>query len=161
MIVRDTTVADLAEALALNNANIPAVNELDAGEIARLHGFSVAALTAEVDGRFAGFCFVYGPGEDYASYNYGWFSQRYTDFVYLDRIAVGADFRRFGIGRAFYAELVQRFSGVRPVLLCEVNTKPRNETSLQFHHTIGFREVGTQVLDGGAREVSMLELQLP
>ena len=58
-----------------------------------------AALVAEVDGRFAGFCWVMRPGQSYASENYVWFSQQYDDFVYLDRIAVLPDYRRYGIGR--------------------------------------------------------------
>ena len=43
-----------------------------------------------------------------------------------------------------------------PVLLCEVNVKPRNEGSLRFHHRLGFREVGQQDTEGGAKRVSML-----
>jgi uncharacterized protein len=74
---------------------------------------------------------------------------------------VSADFRRFGVGRALYAELVRRFTGIRPVILCEVNVRPRNEVSLRFHDGLGFREVGRQDTDGGAKTVSLLELALP
>jgi hypothetical protein len=147
--------------LALNNASVPEVNELDAGEAARLWGLSEAALVAEVDGRFAGFCWTLGPDQPYRSLNYAWFSTRYTDFTYLDRIAVAGDVRRFGVGRALYAELVRRFTGVRPVILCEVNVRPRNEVSLRFHSGLGFREVGRQDTDGGKKTVSLLELALP
>lgn len=151
--------------MELNNANIPELNELDHAEVARLAALSAAALVAEVVGedgqsRFAGFCLVLGPGQPYASLNYGWFSRQYSEFVYLDRIAVHSDFRRFGIGRSFYAALVEQFANSHPVLLCEVNVRPMNEPSLKFHHSIGFREVGQQDTDGGKKTVSLLELPL-
>lgn len=160
MIIRETTVDDLPAALALNNASIPELNELDAAEIERLLGMAAAAFTAEVGGAFAGFCITFPPGVDYGSLNYGWFSRNYDDFVYLDRIAVDPAHRRLGIGRAFYSHVIDRFTGVFPHLLCEVNVRPRNEPSLLFHHSIGFREVGQQETDGGNKTVSLLALRL-
>jgi predicted GNAT superfamily acetyltransferase len=154
------TATDLDAALALNNASVPMINELDAPELERLHKMSALSLTAEVDGRFAGFCITFPPGVDYASLNYGWFSRNYDDFVYLDRIAVDSTFRRMGIGRAFYAAVIDRFTGVFEHLTCEVNVRPRNEPSLLFHHSIGFREVGQQDTDGGRKTVSLLALPL-
>jgi len=156
---------DVESAMVLNNANVPELNELDHAEVARLAALAEAALVAEVLGddgqsRFAGFCWVLGPGQPYASLNYGWFSRHYDEFVYLDRIAVHSDFRRFGIGRGFYAALVEQFATSHPVLLCEVNVRPRNEPSLKFHHSVGFREVGQQDTDGGKKTVSLLELPL-
>jgi predicted GNAT superfamily acetyltransferase len=160
VIIRDVRSDELGAALALNNANVPALNELDAAEIDRLHAMSIVSLAAEVDGSFAGFCIVMGPGADYASLNYTWFSRRHDRFAYLDRIAVDPAFRRYGIGRGFYAELQHRLEGQWPVLCCEVNVRPRNDVSLEFHHTVGFREVGQQDTDGGKKTVSLLELPL-
>ena len=159
--IRPFAAHDVAPALALNNENVPELNELDAPEVTRLAELSAAALIAEVDGAFAGFCWVIGPGQPYASLNYGWFSRQYSDFVYLDRIAVHSEFRRFGIGRAFYAALVHQFTDTWPLLLCEVNVRPRNDASLQFHRSLGFREVGQQDTDGGKKTVSLLALTLP
>lgn len=161
MHIRPFRPRDVEPVLALNNDSVPEVNELDAAEVARLAGLAEAALVAEVDGAFAGFCWVLGPGLPYDSLNYKWFSRAYDRFVYLDRIAVHPEFRRAGIGRAFYDALIRRFAGEWPVLTCEVNVRPRNETSLRFHHAIGFREVAQQDTDGGAKTVSLLELALP
>jgi uncharacterized protein len=163
--IRSFAAHDVVPAMELNNANVPELNELDEAEVVRLAGLAELALVAEVVGddgasRFAGFCWVLGPDQPYASLNYGWFSRQYSEFVYLDRIAVHFDFRRFGIGRTFYSTLVEQFTGSHPVLLCEVNVRPRNETSLKFHHSIGFREVGQQDTDGGEKTVSLLELPL-
>ncbi len=160
MLIRPFEPDDLANVLALNNASVPDVNELSEDEVLRLAGLSDVALVAEVDGGFAGFCWVMGPGLPYESLNYVWFSERYTEFVYLDRIAVHPHFRRYGVGSAFYSELARRFAGTRPVMLCEVNLRPRNETSLRFHERVGFREVGQQDTDGGAKTVSLLAWSL-
>ena len=46
------------------------------------------------------------------------------------------------------------------MLCCEVNVRPRNDTSLEFHRSIGFREVGQHDTDGGTKTVSLLELTL-
>jgi uncharacterized protein len=158
--IRETVVDDLPLALALNNSTVPHINELDEPELDRLFGMAALALTAEVDGAFAGFCITFPPGIDYASLNYGWFSRNYDDFVYLDRIAIDPAYRRLGIGRAFYSHVVDRFTGVYPHLLCEVNIRPRNDASLAFHHSIGFREVGQQDTDGGKKTVTLLALPL-
>jgi len=164
VVIRDTRADDLAGALALNNANVPSVNELDAAELARLLRLSVVSLTAEVDGDVGGFCVVLPPGVDYDSLNYAWFSARHgatgTPFAYLDRIAVDPAHRRLGIGRGLYAELRERLAGRYPVLCCEVNVRPRNDVSLAFHERIGFREVGQQDTAGGTKTVSLLELPL-
>jgi predicted GNAT superfamily acetyltransferase len=160
VLIRGFEAGDVAAALALNNDNVPELNELDTSEVARLSTLAEAALVAEVDGAFAGFCWVIAPGKEYGSLNYGWFSRTYDRFLYLDRIAVVPEFRRHGVGRAFYAELVERFRGHWPLLTCEVNLRPRNERSLAFHHSIGFREVGQQDTDGGKKTVSLLALPL-
>lgn len=158
--IRDMVAADLDAALALNNASLPELNELDAPEIARLVSLSHTALTAEVDGTFAGFCIAMPPGVDYASLNYGWFSRTFDQFVYLDRIAVDSAFRRYGIGRGFYSRLIDRSRGHYPRITCEVNIRPMNDISLAFHHSLGFREVGQQDTDGGKKTVSLLALPL-
>ena len=160
MNIRDAVAADLGAALALNNSNVPALNELDAPELARLLSIAEVALAAEVDGAFAGFCIVFAPGAHYGSLNYAWFSSNYDHFAYLDRIAVSPAHRRFGIGRRFYDELRIRLAPEFPLLCCEVNVRPRNDASLAFHESIGFREVGQQDTAGGTKRVSLLELRL-
>ncbi len=161
---------DLDEVLEMNNSNTPGVNALDRDGIARLHGLAVVALVAVVtpsglpagDGRspgVAGFCLVYGPGEDYASLNYQWFRRRdggRQAFAYLDRIAVAPAARRLGIATAMYGEVFTALTGRFPELCCEVNLRPRNESSLRLHAGLGFVEVGQQDTDGGAKTVSLL-----
>jgi predicted GNAT superfamily acetyltransferase len=163
--IRPLRARDLDVALALNNDNVPEVSELDRAELLRLVALTSVALGVEVAGAFAGFCMVMPPGVDYASSNYRWFSEHaaglgYTDFAYLDRIAVAPASRRRGIGRALYTCLVDELNASVPVLFCEVNIRPRNDSSLAFHASIGFREVGQQDTDQGRKRVSLLALDL-
>jgi hypothetical protein len=159
--VRDLTAADLELALVLNNAAVPALNALDAAELARLHSSAAHALGAVgPDGELAGFCLTLAPGVAYDSLNYRWFSARYDSFTYLDRIVVAPPHRNSGLGASLYAELERRIAGNPRWLLCEVNVKPRNEGSLRFHQRIGFVEVGQQDTEGGAKRVSLLAKDL-
>ena len=56
--IRSFAEHDVAPVLALNNANLPELNELDEAEVVRLARLAEGALVAEVDGQFAGFCWV-------------------------------------------------------------------------------------------------------
>lgn len=162
-VVRRLQPGDLTEALLLNNANVPAVNALDAAELARLRGFAVAGLAAVDADGLVGFCLVYAAGEDYGSLNYRWFSERFTDFAYLDRIAVAHRARRQGVGSALYDGVFDTLAAHPSIstLCCEVNIRPLNDGSLRFHHGLGFREVGQQETDGGAKTVSLMTVGLP
>ena len=147
--MRPLTDDDLPAALALNNANVPAVNELDPDSLRAIVEVSTVALAAvdPTGSALVGFCLVLPPGTDYGSGNYAWFGERYDDFVYLDRVAVDADRRALGVGRALYAE-VERLVAAQWFLL-EVNLRPRNDVSLAFHERLGFTEVGQRETDYG------------
>lgn len=143
---------DLAAIHAINQGEVPAVGSetlVDLGHIARE---ATIALVAQSEGTIAGFCLVLGPGADYGSVNYRWFAEHYSDFVYLDRVAIPAAFRRRGLGRTMYAEVerlaARRHPGATHLTL-EVNLRPRNDTSLAFHDRLGFVEVGRQETDHG------------
>ena len=107
-------MADLPEVHAINEAAVPAVGSESVGDLAHIGDESVIALVAvnEVTGEVGGFCMVLVPGADYDSGNYAWFSERYDDFVYLDRVAIAPAYQRQGVGRALYAE-VERLAAVR------------------------------------------------
>ena len=93
-------------------------------------------------------CSALREGTPYDSPNYRWFSERYPEFVYIDRIVIARPFRRLGLGRVFYAD-VTSYAEVRvPVLTCEVFLEPRDDISVLFHGTYGFQEVGQQTMPG-------------
>lgn len=145
MLLRPYRADDLRPLHAINQAEVPAVGDETLDALGHIADQSVIAIVAEDDDRIAGFCLVLGPGADYDSGNFLWFSERYEEFVYLDRIAIAPGFQRRGLGRAMYAE-VERLAAERcPTathFTLEVNLRPRNDTSLAFHAALGFVEVG-------------------
>ena len=148
VLLRDLTTADLDAMTTINAANVPAVGENTREDLAEILDMSVIALGTEVDGALAGFCLVVPPGQPYWSTNYEWFSARYDDFVYLDRVAFAAEHQGRGLGSEMYAEVERRASA--PWFLLEVNLRPRNEGSLRFHARHGFVEVGQQETNYGS-----------
>lgn len=155
MPLRSYRPDDLIAIHAINEAEVPAVATETIDALAAIADQSVIALVADEGTRndgaqIAGFCLVLAPGADYDSGNYQWFSERYDDFVYLDRIAIAPAYQRRGLGRAFYGE-VERLAGrLRPTathFTLEVNLRPRNDTSLAFHADLGFAEVGRRETD--------------
>ncbi len=158
MDIRPLQPADLAACVALNNDSVPAVSETNGIAMQALVDESLLTLVAEHDGEVVGFCINVGPGATYDSVNYRWFSDRYDDFAYLDRIVMSPTARNLGIGTALYAAVEEHIAGT-PWLLCEVNLRPLNDGSLRFHDRLGFVEVGRQETDYG-HLVSMLAKDL-
>ncbi|RLE21692.1 MAG: GNAT family N-acetyltransferase [Actinobacteria bacterium] len=161
-LVRPLAPGDLARVLELNEANVPAVGSLDAARLAAIISESPIALVVEVDETVVGFCLVLSADSTYDSVNFHWFSERYDDHMYLDRVAFDAEYQGQRLGTLVYAEveqLLNSFDGVNRLTL-EINVDPPNEQSLAFHSRRGFVEVGQQDTPYGIR-VSMQQRELP
>jgi len=151
--------ADVSEVLALNEASVADLSPLDIPELTRLRRLARRDDVVEVNGQVAAFVLVFGPSADYDSANYRWFTERYADFGYLDRIVVGQQWRRRGLGRLIYDD-VEKAAGSHGRLACEVNLEPPNHASLAFHAARGYVEVGRLRYDGG-KVTAMLVKELP
>lgn len=119
--------------------------------------FSQAAAyfrVAESAGKVAGFLIAITAGTDYPSQYFAWFCQRYTNFIYIDRIVISEWARRQGIGFALYRDLEQYAFESAYILASDVYSDPPNEVSLAFHARYGFTEVGRQTVENGARVVT-------
>ena len=152
--------SDIDAALELNNLNTPAVGELDRVQLQFLVDHSLYSFAIGADTLHA-FCITFAPGAPYTSVNYQWFSQNYSDFVYLDRIVVSENMRNQTLGEKLYLAVEQRMIKDRcvPILTCEVNLNPPNHGSIRFHNRIGFHEVGQQESKPGLT-VSLLSKQI-
>ena len=145
-VLRPITAADHADVLALNEQNVELLAPLDEDRLVQLTSWADTAAVIDVDGVFAGFVLTFVAGSPYDGENFGWFSDRFGDFCYLDRIVIHDDFRRRGLGSQVYDELES--SCGRPLFALEVNLDPPNEGSLAFHRARDFAEVGQRVSFG-------------
>ena len=144
--LRNFVEGDLEAVLALNNAAAPAVNNLTSSDLEWFaevsHLFLVSERKVNEKIQITGFLIgLKGPGVDYQSINYSWFTSRYESFLYVDRVVVDVSSWSQGNGRRFYEALAGSGSN-QPVMCAEVNIKPRNERSLRFHEKFGFIPVG-------------------
>ncbi len=160
MQVSDVCADDLDEVLALNEASVPHVNSLVIDDLRWFADTASCFRVARIEGKMAGFLIGLGPGLDYASPNYRWFARRHEDFGYVDRVAVAPFARRQGVGSRLYDEFAAILRGRVPVLTCEVNIRPANDSSMAYHERHGFVRVATQELDDGRKKVALMEKRL-
>jgi len=144
--IRDFAPDDLEPVWRLNEAAVDAVSSVTRDQLLALVDMSRDVLVIDDGGEIIGFCNTFNPGADYRSVNYRWFSERYAEFVYLDRIVIAESHRNRGLGALLYDEIQRRMAATpgNRHLLCEVNFSPPNEGSLRFHRRIGFLPVGYQ-----------------
>lgn len=139
--LRPMTPADTDAVIALNQRNVVKLAPLDTDRLAEIQRWADRVDVLDVDGAFAGFVVTFGPGSPYDSDNYRWFTERFDDFYYLDRIVLHEDFRRQGLGGFVYDD-VEETARKHGRLALEVNLVPRNDPSLAFHEGRGYVEVG-------------------
>jgi uncharacterized protein len=149
--LRDTDVADV---LALNEANVTNLAPLDEARLHELRKVADRFDVLDVDGDFGGFVVTFAPGAAYDSENYRWFTGRHRRFYYLDRIVLHESFRRRRLGTFVYDE-IEQVAAPYGLLALEVNLVPRNDASLAFHAGRGYVEVGR--LGDEQHLVSMME----
>jgi len=147
---------DYDSVLALNEESVPHVNLIGTLELQWFIDHAACTRVAKIDDRLAGFLIGLRAGAEYASPNYQWFCDNYEDFAYIDRVVVSTWARRQGVADALYETFRYSQSDAK-VMTCEVNIRPSNEGSMLFHERMGFRRVSSQVIDGGQKEVALLE----
>ena len=155
-MIRDAVPADFPAILALNAESVHFLSPLDAARLQHLHAQAAYHRVLDIDGRVGAFLLALREGVDYDSPNYRWLAQRYDEFLYVDRVVVGMTQQGRRLGAQLYEDLFAfaRASGIVQVT-CEFDLDPPNPASARFHARFGFREVGTQWLGGGKKQVSL------
>ncbi len=153
MIIRDMQPGDLHRVYEINQENIPAVGEESLDRLGQLREYSSIALVIESDEQVVGFCIVLPHSTPYQSPNYLYFCERYTDLIYLDRVAITAEYQGRGWGAQLYRVVEERSTASWFAL--EVNVVPPNEGSIRFHQRQGFKELSQEETRPG-KIVSMM-----
>ena len=155
-LIRPAIAADFPAILALNAALVHFLSPLDRARLRLLHEQAAYHRVVEIDGGVVAFLLAFREGAAYDSPNYLWFAQRYSEFLYIDRVVVDPAQQGRAFGARLYDDLFAyaRIAGVATVT-CEFDLDPPNPGSQKFHARFGFREVGTQWLAGGKKQVSL------
>tara|TARA_B110000003_G_scaffold48974_1_gene47679 strand:+ start:772 stop:1107 length:336 start_codon:yes stop_codon:yes gene_type:complete len=90
--------------LSSNSLNEPQVGFLDREKLQSLLNQSNYCKVAFYNDEPAGFLLCLPQDIDYGSLNYKWVSERYSNFMYIDRISVIEKFQNAKIGTALYTE---------------------------------------------------------
>lgn len=159
IIIRPLCEKDYDFVLKTNLDNVEVLSPMDRERMLFLMPMCELFLVAEVEGKPAAFLMALREGaEDYDSENYRWFSARYDQFLYVDRIVIAEPYRHMGIGRKLYEAVFAHAKKLgAPYVTCEVDTIPYNAVSLNFHKVMGFHEVGTQHVQLNDVTVSLQE----
>lgn len=158
--LREVRESDLDAVLDFNNHAGSAILPLDTASLRHFYEHADYFRVAEIDGRVAGFLIALRECSDHASSNFRWFCDRYDNFVYIDRVVIGSNYRGHGLGGLFYSD-VQSYAETRaPLLACEVFLEPRDDVAVLFHGTRGFHEVGQQTMPESGRRVCLLAKRL-
>jgi uncharacterized protein len=155
-MVRNAMLSDFHAILGLNAESVHFLSPLDEPRLHVLHTQAAYHRVVEIDGEVAAFLLVLREGLDYDSPNYRWFVEHYDRFLYVDRIVVAVAMHGRGLAGLLYDDLFAfaAQSGVAH-LTCEFDLEPPNPGSAKFHARYGFREVGTQWIGGGKKQVSL------
>lgn len=155
-LIRDIAESDFPAIIQLNDAEVQQTSHMDLARLRVLMGLSAYAKVATIGKEVAAFLLAMRDGAPYENDNYGWFASRFRSFLYVDRVVVGSRFSRRGLGSILYGDLFEfaRSEGIA-LITCEYNIVPPNPASRAFHDRFGFRELGTQWVAGGAKQVSL------
>ena len=137
----------------LNQLNTPEVGSLDSIEhLKYLLTIASKNFFVLLDNEIIGFIVCFREGSSYSSLNYKFFSKNETKFLYIDRVVIKDTFRRKGVGLNLYQYIESIAMEKNIPLCCEVNTKPLNKASINFHTNFGFKEIGNY--DSGTGSVA-------
>ena len=140
----------------LNQKFLPAVGFLGIENINHFLIISSYFKIIKVNENLVGFMIGLMPGVDYESVNYKWFSDKYSSFIYVDRIVIAEKYQNKGFGKIFYDDLKKTFYDKASIITCEINVRPYNKQSIDFHKKYGFKEVGRKNTENDKKTVSYM-----
>ena len=138
---------------ALNENNVPNVGTTTFDEFENLVENSDFHKCIIHENKVIGFIICFQDSSKTKSFmynlkhkNFNEFRNRIKNFMYIDRIAIDAEFRKNGIATSIYDKLLEFcLEGNIENLTAEINILPsRNEVSFNFHKKFNFVEIDTK-----------------
>lgn len=142
--------------MSINNSAVPEVTPLDRPKARWLLAHSILSSMVVLDGEVAGVMVALSETSGLDSEYYRWFTERYSGFVYVDRVIVSAWARGRGLATLLYREVEAVAAEHGLAIATEVYSEPPNAPSLAFHARMGYHEVGTQYSETEGKTVSKL-----
>ena len=143
MFIREARASDFRNIVSINASEEEKTSPIDLARITQLNSWSAYHRVAVNEDQVLGFLLVMSHASGYDGANFRWFVDRYSSFLYVDRIVIDPAYGGMGVGSALYVDLIKFAKGQGHVALCcEINVSPPNPASHAFHARFGFREVG-------------------
>ncbi len=142
--------------LEINNAAVPDLNEITLLKAEWMMEHCVVPNQVMLDGKVAGAIVVLSDHCGFDSDYYRWFTARYENFLYIDRVIVVAWARGRGVAKSIYAEVERVANEKQQAIVADVYAQPPNMPSLQLHRSMGFEEIAQVYMPGVGKTVSKL-----
>jgi uncharacterized protein len=162
LIIRAVRPDDFEQVLVINAEGYPGVSPLTLAELTLAQSLSPYFGVVEHSSQVIGYIITYRGEQEYDGDEFNWFKQNFSNFLYIDQIAIATPARRLRLGTQLYRHLEQVAQELGLTsLVCEVNLDPPNPISLNFHARQGFGEVGTMATQDGRRVSLRRKVLLP
>lgn len=159
--LRNIERSDFDKIISLNEESVQYTAPMDIELLESLYAQAEVYYAVEVDGELEGFAIGLSKGKIYDSINYNWFSEKYDNFIYIDRIVVSNKMQGKGIGEILYNQIFE-YAKTKGILriTAEINIEPPNIVSLKFHQKFNFEEVGKHFSKDGKKLLSLQSSEL-
>jgi len=147
-------IKDVNALWEINEEGLPGTGKISPDAMSKLLQLGEFCIGAYEKENLLGFVICLLPNRNYGSLNYAWFNDNYTNFLYVDRIAVSERYRNQKIGSLLYEKVINHAQKLDLPIAAEVSLKPPNPDSIRFHKRHGFVEVG--VLHHEKKSVTMM-----
>jgi predicted GNAT superfamily acetyltransferase len=155
-VIKRIEPRDYNYVLKINEENVDVLIPTDREELEYLAEKAVLFHFIYVDENPAGFIIALREGlKDYDFKSYRWFEERYSKFLYIDRVVVDKKCWKKGLGRKLYQYAFDYAKGNDiEIVGAAITTVPYNEESMAFHAKMEFHEIGEQLIRGGTVRIS-------
>lgn len=144
--IRNYIDKDYERILELNEDAVEETSKMDKEKLLTLLSEKARILVLEVNLKIEAFIIFFTQDAIYDNSNFRWFLNKYSRFIYIDRVIISKEKRGRKLGTYMYKEIIKLAKKERFNKICaEIYSKPPNIISLKFHEKFGFKDIGRGV----------------